>query len=235
MMRLAKEVLETLFPQNLTCELCGKEVFKGEKLCQDCVRRVTFNDKNTCSVCGRMTQTDGVCLECKKYAPAYDRAVSAIVYDDGGLQLILKFKNGGAYLKEYFADLLAEKCACLGADMICYIPMTARAVRARGYNQAELLARALAERLNLPVLGQALKKTRETEEQKSLTRAERHNNLKGCFSADRNTVSGRKVLLVDDVMTTGATLEEASVRLKKKGAKAVFAATAASVKFKGDI
>lgn len=232
---LAKEVLEALFPENFTCELCGKEVFCGEKLCADCLKRVTFNDKKSCSVCGRMTQTDGVCLECKKYAPAYDKAVSALVYEDGGMQLILKFKNGNAHLKEYFADLLKEKCAALGADIVCFVPMTTKAVRARGYNQAELIAKALASRLNIPLPGDALKKTRETDEQKTLTSAERRANVKGCFFADKSIVEGKKVLLVDDVMTTGATIEEACRQFKKKGASAVFAATVASVKFKGEI
>lgn len=232
---IAKEVLGALFPENLTCELCGKEVFGGEKLCKECSERVTFNDKKTCSVCGRMTPTFGICLECKRRAPAYDKAVSALVYDDGGLQLILKFKNGGAHLKEYFADLLKDKCSSLGADAICYIPMTAKATRARGYNQAQLLAAALSERLNLPLLDGALKKTKETKEQKSLTLAERRNNIKGCFAADKDVVKGKKILIIDDVMTTGATLEEACAQLKKKGATAVFAATVASVKFKTEI
>ena len=81
----------------------------------------------------------------------------------------------------------------------------------------------------------ALKKTRETDEQKTLTSQERRANVKGCFSAEKSIVEGKKVLLIDDVMTTGATIEEACRQLRKKGASAVFAATVASVKFKGEI
>ena len=233
--KLLREIAEGLFPKNFTCDLCGKETFDDTNLCPDCRKKVTFNDGATCPVCGRKTATNKLCIECKAHAPVFDRAVSAMVYAEGGMGLVLKFKRGAAYMKDGFADMLEPKCRLFeDVDGVCFIPMTARAERKRGYNQARLLAQELAERLNLPLLP-VLIKTKDTKEQKSLTRRERENNLKGCFAARKSQVEGRKFLVVDDVMTTGATADEAAATLKKKGAKAVYFAFIASVEYKKEI
>ena len=231
-MSIFKWVSDKLFPENFTCELCGREVFDGGRLCGLCAERVTFNDKSTCPVCGRKTATSQFCIECKALAPKYKRAVSAIVYEDGGAQLISKFKEGGAYLKEYFADLLQDKCAEFKADGICFVPMTKRGERKRGYNQAELLAKSLSARLKVPVLDGAIVKIKQTKAQKTLTVEERKENLRGCFKADRKIVGGKKILLVDDVMTSGATAEIVCTELLKRGATEIYFATAASVEYK---
>ena len=232
-MRFFNWLSELLFPENYTCELCGKEIFNGGRLCADCEETVTFNDKQTCPVCGRKTKTDSLCLECKALAPKFKKAVSAIVYKDGGAKLVYKFKHGNAYLKDYFANLLKDKCAEFAkADGICFVPMMKKDVRKRGYNQAELLAKSLSEKLNVPLLKYAIVKTKRTAQQKSLTKAERENNLKGCFHADKEIVKGKTIILVDDVMTTGATAEAVCTELKKRGANEIYFVTAASVEYK---
>lgn len=224
-----------LFPKNYTCEVCGIEIFEG-RLCKKCAKSVQINDGITCPICGRRTQVNDVCLECSAHSPAFKKAVSALVYKDGAVALVLKYKNGNGYLKEYFAELLAPKCAQFeDADAICYVPMTQKAHRKRGFNQAELIAYELEKRLNLPVLDNALIKIKETPEQKKLTRAERAHNLKGCFKADKSVVEGRTLILVDDVLTTGATAEAAIAQLKKCGAKQVYFATVASVEYEREI
>lgn len=224
-----------IFPAKITCDLCGKETFDGTNLCADCKKKVLFNDGITCPICGRRTEVEGVCFECKAHAPSYDKAVSAIVYKDGGAALVVKYKRGAAYLKDYFADLLKEKCSIFPlADGVCYIPMTAKAQRKRGYNQAELIAAELAKKLELPLLS-ALTKVRDTKAQKELNKTQREKNLKGSFRADRKLVEGRTLILVDDVMTTGTTAEEASKALKKAGAERVYFASAASVEYKREI
>lgn len=232
-MRLLNWLDKQFFPENFTCELCGREIFDGGRFCADCAKTVQFNDGETCPVCGRKTATSTLCLECKAFAPAYKKAASAIVYADGGAKLIYKFKHGNAYLKDYFADLLQDKCAeFANADGICFVPMTKSDARKRGYNQAELLAKALSERLSVPLIKNALTKVKKTEQQKSLSKAERENNLKGCFKADGKVVKGKTLILVDDVMTTGATAEAVCTELKKRGALAIYFVTAASVEYK---
>lgn len=223
---------ETLFPQNFTCELCGIEIF-SDRLCEDCKALLELNNAETCPVCGRKTIRSEICTECKAHLPVYKRAVSAICYSGAGANLIAKFKDGGAYLRDYFAELLTTKLASLPPfDAIVYIPMTKKAEAKRGYNQSYLLAESISKITGAPVLIDAVVKIKETAIQKSLGREERLKNLSECFKADKSAVGGKSILIVDDVMTTGATLDAAAAVLKKAGAKEVFAATAASVEYK---
>lgn len=232
-MKLKDRFLNLLFPEGATCEICGKEIFDGGRFCRECKKTVVFNDGATCPLCGRKTANPVLCLECKDDAPPYKKAVSALSYEGGAKKLIYKFKGGSAYLKEYFADLIAPKCLSISdADCICFIPTTKKVERKRGYNQAEILAYSLSERLNLPVLRGALVKKKETPQQKALSKRERAENLAGCFMAYKDKVAGKTIILVDDVMTTGATASAACSALMKKGARAVYFATVASVTYK---
>ena len=112
-----------------------------------------------------------------------------------------------------------------------YVPVTKKRRRERGYNQGELLARAIGKELDIPVV-QALEKKRETPQQKSLTKAARLDNLKASFAIrDRTAVKGKTVLLVDDVLTTGATADEVCRELLIAGTKEIYFIAAASVEY----
>lgn len=230
---IKKALSETLFPKSFTCDICGIETFDAN-ICPDCLKTVTFNDKSTCPVCGRKTARPEICLECKAETPLFKKAASPLVYDGGAVTLIAKFKNGYGYLKEYFAGLICAKLENFPkADCIVYVPMTRKAVRRRGYNQAELLAESLSERTQIPVLKDGLIKDKETAEQKTLSKKERAVNLAGCFKVgNRAAVKGKTVILVDDVLTTGATADAACKKLLQAGAKCVYFASVASVEYK---
>lgn len=232
-MNLFKAILNAIFPKHYACLLCGREIFDGGDFCPKCKKTLTYNNQITCPVCGRRTQTEQICLECKAQAPLYEKGVSAFVYEGGARELILKFKNDCAYLKEYLAQSMYERCSSFDdADAVCFVPMTAKACRKRGYNQAELLAEELSGMLSLPLLKNAVEKVRESGNQKSLTMDERLKNLHGCFRADREVVKDKTLIVVDDVLTTGATAEAVCDELKKKGAKKIYFATVASVEYK---
>lgn len=227
-----KFLRDSLFPQNFRCLLCGIEIFEG-KLCADCAKELALNDGVTCPKCGRKTAKSDICIECKANLPAYDRALSPLVYKDGSAELIARFKNGRPYIATYLAELIAAKIEELPVvDGIVFVPMTDRAVRKREYNQSELLAKAVSERIGIPVLYGVVEKKKETPAQKVLPRAERLKNLRSVFKVDKSAVKGKTLLLIDDIMTTGATLESLSQCLKDGGAKAVFAVVAASVEYK---
>lgn len=226
------KVRDVLFPPDITCDLCGSEVFDGSHFCKRCAPTVTFNDGTVCPVCGRRTTRPEICIDCKAESPIYKRGASALVYKDGGARLVLRFKRGNPYLKDYLGRLMAQKARSLpGCDAVTYIPITKKRRRERGYNQGLLLAEVISGELGIPVV-HALTKKRETDEQKSLTRRERAENLKGCFAiADRKGVKAKKILLADDVLTTGATAAEACRELKIAGAAEVYLVTAASVEW----
>ena len=231
-MNVLKSILDAIFPPTFTCDICGEEVFDGGHFCKSCLKTVEFNSGTTCILCGRKTQVNALCLECKASTPVYDGGVSALVYGGGARKLIIRFKNGHAYLKDYFAELLYYKCRKLHADAVCYVPMTKASERRRGYNQSYLLAKGLSQRLNLPLLKGAVEKVNKTKSQKTLSKSERLENLKSTFKADRTAVEGKNLIVVDDVLTTGATADAISWELKKRGAKKVYIATVASVEYK---
>ncbi|MBD5632223.1 MAG: ComF family protein [Clostridia bacterium] len=227
-----KDLRESLFPLDYTCDLCGVETF-GTNLCPDCAKTVILNDKATCPVCGRRTVHSEICVECKASLPRFKRAVSPLVYADGGEKLVKKFKDGNAYLKEYFATLIAEKLNGLPKpDCIVCVPATAKTVRERGYNQSLLLAKAISSKISAPVIRDAVIKVRDTSSQKSLSRKEREANLYGAFKVKKHSeLKGKTVLLVDDILTTGSTANELTRVILNAGAKEVYLATAASVEY----
>ena len=220
-----------LFPENFSCLLCGVEIFEG-RFCADCRKEIIFNSGATCPVCGRKTAKPEICIECKAKLPAYEKAVSPLVYGEGAAALITRFKNGKPFMAGWLAGQMASALKQLpAADCMVCVPMTPAARRRRGYNQSELLAERLGKLTGIPVLEGALSKVAETKHQKRLTAAERAINLAQCFKADKNLVKGKRILLVDDVLTTGATLNSVAECLKKAGACAVYCVTAASVTF----
>ncbi len=234
-MKLLKRITNALFPPNYACVACGREIFNGGYLCEDCRREMTFNNGATCPVCGRKTALPVLCPECKAEAPRFDCAVSPFVYDGRVRKLIISFKNGSAYLKDFLSASMLEKCRTFtDAEAVCFVPMTDRARRKRGYNQAELLAKEIAAGMQLPLV-KAVKKVKNTSLQKYLSRKERADNLRSCFSADKAMVSGKVLIVVDDVLTTGATADAICSELKKRGAKKLYYVTAASVEYKREL
>lgn len=231
-MSFGKFIKENLFPPAFTCDACGIETF-GTNLCPDCLKNTTFNDKRTCPICGRKTVRPEICIECKAKPPLFESAVSPLIYEGTAVKLIHKFKNGEAYLKEYFADLIVPKLADFeNIDFITYVPMTKKAERKRGYNQAKLLAESISKRINIPVVS-VIEKIKTTSEQKSLSGKERAKNLQGSFKAQSGRpLLDKNVLLIDDILTTGATADAVCYQLFHTGATKVYLATVASVEYK---
>lgn len=173
-------------------------------------------------------------MQCKSKPPLFKKAVSAYLYEDGVTVLISKFKNGRPHLNELFADKIAERLIGFPEiDCITYVPLTKKSAYRRGYNQSKLLAKALSKRIQTPAVYGAIKRVKSGRAQKGLTQAERVENVKGAFKiVKRDKFRGKNVLLVDDVLTTGSTVNEICRILLKAGTKTVYVATAASVEYK---
>ncbi len=229
--RLANSVKDAVFPIAYTCELCGRETF-GKWLCADCEDEVSFNLGITCPQCGRRTQKAQLCFDCKTKIPQYKIGVSALVYDGVVIRLIKGYKQGKRYLKDYFAQLLQPKISELPPfDAFVYVPMTKKRQKERGYNQSRLLAERLSQLFGIPV-ADVIEKVADTPDQKRLSAEERAENLKTCFKIkDRKACKGKTFLLVDDVLTTGATADAVCSKLKAAGAAEIYFAAIASVEY----
>lgn len=227
-----------------TCDACGAEVFDypQSRLCQACEGKLDKNQDKTCIKCGRKTVTDGVCLTCKSALPAFTKGFSPFVYRNEAAALVNRLKNSTPRLACYFGEKMAEyiferhRAAPFRLPLLVIpVPMTKDRERERGYNQAYLLAENLVRRLQeLGVDCEAhidvLQKKRETGMQKHMSKKERADNVKGAYHVHKRALCReRTVLLIDDVMTTGATASECAQRLFGAGASEVFLLTAAAL------
>lgn len=190
-----------------------------------------------CAICGLPFPYDPgdgvVCGPCAARAPRYDRARSALVYDEASRKLVLSFKHGGRRdALAHFAGWMARAAEETEVDVIAPVPLHYLRLVKRRYNQAAILGRAVAERLGLPFDAHLLMRRRRTETQAGKSGRGRRRNVAGAFAVPEKAkarLSGARVLLVDDVMTTGATLEACARALKRAGAVRVEALTLARV------
>ncbi len=216
---------------NPTCDLCEREVFEGEGICAACKEILPFHRGAVCSLCGRTVGEEGICLECKQKPLSVQKARSLFDYEGEAAALVLRYKKGARYLAFTLAKLLAplaqEEFA--HSQLLVGVPMTERAQKKRGYNQAQLLAREVALLLGKDC-AEPVKKVKESRAQKSLSRREREKNLADSFRvADRAAVRGKDILLVDDALTTGSTVSAIAQRLYRAGARRVDCVTVCSV------
>ncbi len=217
-----------------TCDLCGREVFSypSRRLCERCESKMIKNDGRTCEKCGRAMKAEGLCLACKTDPPEFSKAVSPLVYHDEAALLINRLKTGDRYLAAYFAEEMAKRLSALDfkeAPLLVPVPMTAEKRRKRGFNQSEELTKKLAELTGYPFETGVLIKTREGE-QKRRSAKERREKIRGTIRVKmRKACVGRTILVVDDIMTTGATGGECARVLLNAGAKEVYFIVACSL------
>jgi len=222
------ELLQVLYPDDIKCIVCGREIHKNRYgLCESC--RLPLND-NFCVRCGRhKVGTGDYCGECGNMSLHFDEARSSVCYDGAAKSIVHRFKYGDArYLAHVLSEYLLDTLIATDWSFDCFtfVPLHPSRFKKRGYNQAELLATALAERTTTPCIP-LLEKTVKTINQARLEREERIKNVVGSFSS--YTKPPESVVIIDDVMTTGATLDECAKVLKKNGAVKVYGLTFASV------
>ena len=222
--RLQSVVLDLIYPPR--CVGCQRS---GTFLCDACVASLTAASRPRCSRCWRPHPTTDPCFECWSSPPAYDGLRSAFVYEGTARTLVhtLKYRQA-TVLGEPMASLLVETARrdVPEADVAIPVPLSGRRRRERGYNQAEVLARALGRALDLPVWPRALARERHTPPQARSSDADaRRRNVLGAFACREGAVAGRRVLLVDDVTTTGATIDACAHALRRGGARSVWALT----------
>lgn len=228
-------LLDWLYPPR--CLGCGKSLFPCHAafLCPECEGALRPIGDNACRCCGQPLGAHASpvkgCGHCRPAELAFTRAAAAVVYREGpAAALVRAFKFAGARrLARPLAALTAPAARRLLAgervDFVTPVPLHPEREEARGYSQSALLARELARLLALPLREGVVVRTRNTPEQARLAPAERRRNLLGAFApAPGAAAPGARVLLVDDVLTTGATASECARALRAAGAARVFVA-----------
>lgn len=229
--KILDKVGEYLYPDLTRCVCCGRELKEGY-LCQDCEKGFFQNDGNRCAWCSRPTVSvdDVVCEQCKEHTNTFELCKSPLVYKDTVLELIHKFKyHERRDLGEFFLTFMLDEYEKLPkVDMIIPVPMWKEKYKERIYSTTEELGKLLSKKVDLPLRLDVVEKIRDTGSQVTLSREKRLENVKGCFKVKSGQeVKGKKILIVDDVYTTGATVCELARVLKGKKAEAVYVLTAA--------
>lgn len=215
-----------------SCLVCGCRIDdQKDILCADCESMISVVSGNCCPKCGAVV-SGAECANCAKESFAFDVTDSLFKYAGTTKDLIHQLKYNGyispaGYLAVPLAEYLQSDADLKDYDLICPIPLHRVRKRERGYNQSELIAYAAAKLAEMPY-AQPLIRSHYTRSQTMLSREKRKKNLHGAFAiCNRDAVKDKKVILVDDVFTTGSTLNEAAKELKTAGAIKVAAITVA--------
>lgn len=213
------------------CLLCGEPGADGRDLCRDCAEALPWN-RHACPRCALpLPQSEPVCGECLRRPPPLARAHAACVYGFPFDRLVPRFKfHHDLAAGRLMAELLGESLADLARPQaIVPIPLHASRLRKRGYDQALELAKPVARELGIPLLADALLRVRPTSPQSELDAEARQRNLRHAFAARPGVALPGHVALIDDVMTTGATLNAAAKVLLRAGVTRVDAWVCARV------
>ncbi len=216
----------------LRCPFCDEILGPYEQkrmVCKTCDEKLVYIKDDYCLKCGKPLESESAeyCMDCAKRKHYFDQARSLLSYQGNVKHSLYRFKNAnrreyalfyGAEIEKRFRRWIERN----RIDYIAAVPMYSKRRRERGYNQSEVLAAELGFRVGIKVKKKLLVKKADTKPQKTLGRAERRENLKNAFIVTE-TLKGKKILLVDDIYTTGATVDMAAKALKEAGADRVYA------------
>lgn len=227
MHKLLKTGADYLFPPR--CPVCDSVILPDEELCRGCEKELLPVLEPACASCGKPVgdERQEYCGDCAAKRHNFCQGKAVFVYRGAIRQSMYRFKyaNRREYAQFYARYAVRLHGAWLGrkqVEVIVPIPMYRKKQKKRGYNQAEVFARALGRETGLPVEGRLLVRSRDTVPQKELNDRQRRQNLKNAFQLVPDIVKYRKILLVDDIYTTGSTMDEAAKTLLAAGAEQVY-------------
>ena len=232
---LFNKIRNLIFPNHIKCIFCGDELNTRSlnDTCENCLKTLPFI-VFACPRCGNpLKENDlSICLDCKNNNYAFDSAGAVFEYSGAVKDLIHNIKyNGKKYLIEPISNYLVQHYAtsCVDVDYITSVPMLKAKEKQRSFNQSQLLAKCVGEKLNIPFVEFCVK-TKETPSQTTLSIKDRKSNVIDSFDLNdsyKSTIKNKVILVVDDVFTTGATSNEICKTLIKNGAKACYVLTIA--------
>jgi len=234
----ADTFLNSIYPRNIYCILCNNPIDRDERysVCLDCKNKLKFIKEKTCDKCGKPLDElylIGRCPECISNENYYTKAVSCIEYNELAKKIIYNLKY---YKKRYISYHVAEiifdrlmESNIYDFDIIVPVPLHKDKERERSFNQASIISKYIGAMTKTHVVNRALIRSKNTLTQNQLTKEERKENLKGAFDViNRDRIKNKNILLIDDIYTTGATINECSKILLENGALDIYVATLAT-------
>lgn len=225
-------LINLLFPRR--CPVCDEPVKPyGDLICSECKTKIKYVGDRYCYKCGKPLVNDDeeYCEDCKRVSHLYNRGISVFEYKTVSDAVYrFKYKNRREYA-DYFglcmAGRLGKQIKAWNPDVLIPVPIHASKMKVRGYNQATLLANALSDAIGIPVWDTAVARVKKTPPLKDLTPVERNNILHGAFKLHSDVVKLKTIVLIDDIYTTGATIDEISRLFKTVGVSNVYCVTLA--------
>ena len=226
--QLFQLITDLLFPRR--CPVCGEIVVpKGRLICPECLRTLSLVRPPVCKKCGKEVEneTQEYCLDCTRQKRTFDYGIALFNYDQVSSRSMaaVKYHNKREYLDFYSEAVMSRYEGLLrrmNPDVLVPVPVHPSRKRRRGFNQAEVLAGQLSEKLGIPMAADMLVRNKNTLPQKQLGPAERLKNLQKAFGPGISGGGIESVLLVDDIYTTGSTIEACARVLKKMGVKRIY-------------
>lgn len=233
MKNIKKALLELLYPKSTKCCVCGRD--SREAICRNCMANLEYLEGRVCLKCGKGLEDDYIdsrCPDCQKDNKHFEMAFSCFRYKDMGKTIIHKLKYEDCRNISYvLARLMQQKLKDEGirVQAVVPVPIHRKKLETRGFNQSRLIAERIAELTGI-TLWDCLERTKETTEQFKLDKLHRNLNVLNAFCINMlyNKIKYDDIVLVDDVYTTGSTVDECSRILKQYGVKSIYVITAAT-------
>jgi len=228
MLNIKEFMLGILYPRR--CPICGEIVMeKDSTICDPCRKYACPIQEPRCKKCSKELDSDEkeYCYDCMRTPHFYTRGIAVFPYDNYLKKSIyqMKFHNKREYNDFYVDEMLRSSGMVLSEwkpDVIVPVPLHKSKQRQRGFNQSELLARGIGKKLGIPVSSNLVLRVRATMPQKELSKKNRKINLKNAFKINKYDVKLKRILLIDDIYTTGTTIDTIACELLKQGAEQVY-------------
>lgn len=224
--KICKDLLILVYPNR--CPVCNRVLY-DTLICPQCAKRLKYNTGPVCYRCGKPVDhaIKEYCPDCVKRRHEFCQGRAVFLYEGQMRSILYRYKYSN---RRDYTEFLAGEAARLyggwvkqlGIDAVVPIPLAKKRMRQRGYNQAELFAKRFCELTGLRCETKLLARIRNTVPQKQLSVQERKNNLKNAFKMNRNVVNLKRVLIVDDIYTTGSTIDAAALALKQSEIEDVY-------------
>ena len=234
-----RKILKFIFPDNLYCFACQSMIDDSRPygICDYCMGKFHWANKKICEKCGKLLEEESIfekCKDCRENPRFFEKGYTCLMYGLHEKEIIRKFKYSGAgYMKDKLGDLLYDRLRVeleegFNPDFIVPVPIHRKRQQKRGYNQAGLLAGRLSDISGIPLLDNFLLRIKNTPPLSSLSREERIVRMEDVFAVVNTRsqcIIDKTILLLDDIFTTGSTVDECSSVLLKEGAKEVHVLT----------